>query len=150
YLKRRSACEHEPGSASDLARLLRPITRHELAAQRTRTHACAATRVTTFGEANGLAIRDVDLTRRQVVLEGTAQRMVEVFGVSLRNYDDGRRRFRARSGSLLIPTAIAPWTRAVLGFDLRPQVKRLPSLTGDGQGAGLLPTEIAALYGIPL
>jgi kumamolisin len=75
--------------------------------------------------------------------------MSEIFGASLGVYDDGHRRFRGRSGSLLIPAQIAPWTRAVLGFDQRPVVNRLPGLAGEGQGDGLLPTEIAALYGIP-
>jgi kumamolisin len=150
HLKRRTADKHEPGSAGDLARLLRPITREALVAQRVRTHARAAARVTKFAEASGLAVRDVDLTRRRVVLEGTARQMAEVFDASLRNYHDGHQKFRARTGSLRIPAEIAPWTRAVLGFDQRPQVKRLRSLAAAGQGAGLLPTDIAALYGIPL
>jgi kumamolisin len=150
HIKRRSPDKHAPGSAGDLARLLRPTTRQALAAQRARTHARAAARVTKFAEANGFAVRDIDLGTRRVVIEGTSRRMAEVFGVALRVYDDGSRQFRARSGSLQIPTAIAPWTRAVLGFDQRPQVKRLQRLAEAGQGAGLWPTANAALYGIPL
>ena len=47
---------------------------------------------------------------------------------------------------------IAPWTRAILGFDQRPQgVRGAPFQAIEGNsGAGLWPTEIAALYGIPL
>jgi kumamolisin len=150
HLKRRSLDKHAPGSAGDLARLLRPITRPALAAQRARTHARAAARITNFAAANGLTVRDVDLASRRVVLEGTAKRMAEIFGATLRNYEEAGRRFRARSGSLQIPKAIAPWTRAILGFDQRSQVKRLQSLAGTGQGDGLWPTKIAALYGIPL
>jgi kumamolisin len=54
---------------------------------------------------------------------------------------------------LTIPAEIAPWTRAILGFDERPlatEVTRLQPLAGAGAGPGLWPTEIAALYGIPL
>jgi kumamolisin len=53
----------------------------------------------------------------------------------------------ARFGALQIPREIFPWTRAVLGFDERPQ---LQNFAGEGQGGGLWPTEIAALCGIPL
>ena len=150
HLKRRSPDKFAPGSAGDLARLRRPITRQALAAQRARTHARAAVRVTGFAAANGLAVHEADLACRRVVLEGTARQMTDLFGVSLRMYDDGRALFRARTGPLLLPAEIAPWTRAVLGFDQRPLVQRLQSLAGAGQGDGLLPTDIAALYGLRL
>jgi kumamolisin len=150
HLKRRSPDKFAPGSAGDLARLRAPITREALAAQRARTHARAAARVTRFAKANGLVIRETDITSRRVVLEGTAQQMTELFGISLAMYDDGQRQFRARTGPLFVPAEIAPWTRAILGFDQRPLVRRLQRLAGAGQGDGLLPTEIAALYGLRL
>jgi kumamolisin len=155
HLKRRTRDrKYPPGSAADLARLARPVTRQALSAQRRRTHARAAARVTKFAEAHGLAVRGVDLPGRRVMLEGTARQMAEIFNATLRVYDDGRRQFRARVGQLMVPAEIAPWTRAILGFDQRPQIKRresrLQPLAGDGEGAGLWPTEIAALYGIPL
>ncbi len=78
----------------------------------------------------------------------------KLFGVTLRTYDDGHRRFRARVGRLMVPREIAPWTRAIIGFDQRPlaaaPVDRLQALALTGNGPGLWPTEIAALYGIPL
>ena len=40
-VKRRTADKFTPGSAGDLARLLKPVTRQALAAQRRRTHARA-------------------------------------------------------------------------------------------------------------
>jgi kumamolisin len=86
-----------------------------------------------------------------VEIEGTVRQMAEIFGATLRIYDDGRRRFRARVGQLVIPAEIAPWTRAVLGFDERPMpAYRLQAQAGAGAGSGLWPTEMAALYGIPL
>jgi kumamolisin len=146
HFKRRSA-DPVPGSKADLARLMKPITREALDQERVRTHSRAAARIVKFAAANGLAVRDVDLTSRRVVLEAPARHIADVFGTTLRLYHDGERQFRARSGSLEVPRAIAPWTRAVLGFDERPQVR---PLNGNADGNGLWPTEIAALYGIPL
>jgi kumamolisin len=154
HLKRRSLDKFQPGSAGDLARLSQPMTRRALAAQRKRTHARAAARVRKFAKANRLVVRGVDLAGRVVTLEGSARQMSRIFGATLCLYDDGDRRFRARIGQLTIPVEIAPWTRAILGFDQRPlaarRVNRLQPLAGAGAGTGLWPTEVAALYGIPL
>jgi kumamolisin len=76
--------------------------------------------------------------------------MRALFGAALHKYDDGQREFRARSGALKIPAELVPWTRAMLGFDQRPQVHKLKALAGNGVGEGLWPTDIASLYGIPL
>jgi kumamolisin len=154
HLKRRSADKFQAGSAGDLARLSQPVTRQALATQRRRTDGRAAARIKKFAQANRLIVSDVDLAGRCVQLEGTARQMADIFGATLRIYDDGRRQFRARVGQLMVPVEIAPWTRAILGFDQRPQVKRvkrpLETLEGVEAAAGLWPTEIAALYGIPL
>jgi kumamolisin len=154
HLKRRSPDKFQPGSAGDLERLSRPITRRALAAQRRRTHGRAAARINKLAKANGVVVRSIDLAERVVVLEAPAQRMTEIFGARLGIYDDGIIRFRARVGQLMIPKEIAPWTRAILGFDQRPvaarPVNRIRALAGAASGSGLWPTEIAALYGIPL
>ena len=120
HLKRRTPDRFPAGSAGDLARLSKPITRHALKAQRRRTHARAAARVTKLAAATGLSVGPVDLLARTVTLEGTVRQMAQIFGATLRLYDDGKRRFRARVGQLTIPAEIAPWTRAILGFDARP------------------------------
>ncbi|MEH2563000.1 S53 family peptidase [Bradyrhizobium sp. AZCC 2289] len=154
HLKRRSPDQFQPGSAGDLARLSKPITRRALSAQRRRTHARAAARIRKLAKANHVTVRSFDLAQRIVVLEATARTLAEVLGATLRIYDDGRDRFRARVGQLMIPRAIAPWTRAILGFDTRPFAARpvnfVRPLAGAGSGPGLWPTEVAALYGIPL
>ncbi|MGC2777189.1 MAG: S53 family peptidase, partial [Bradyrhizobium sp.] len=154
HVKRRTPDAFVPGSAGDLARLTaKPITRRALAAQRRRTHARAAARIEKFALASGLKVGTVDLAQRTVVLEGTARQMAEVFSATLRRYDDGRRQFRARIGQLTVPTEIAPWTRAILGFDQRPlaaPVDRVQPQAGDGTDTGRWPTEIASLYGIPI
>jgi len=153
HLKRRTPDRFQPGSAGDLARLSKPITRRALRAQRLRTHAAAAERVKKLAAAKGLTVGPADLLARTVTIEGTARQMARTFGATLRIYDDGQRRFRARIGQLTVPAEIAPWTRAILGFDERPlasEVTRLKPLAGVGAGPGLWPTEMAKLYGIPL
>jgi kumamolisin len=154
YLKRRSPDKFLPGSTGDLARLSRPITRRALAAQRGRTHARAAARIRKAAKSYGLAVRDIDLVQRTVTLVGPARLMTRIFDATLRVYDDGHRRFRARVGQLRVPKEIAPWTRAILGFDQRPMmarpVTRLQALAGAADGPGLWPTQIASLYEIPL
>jgi kumamolisin len=147
HIKRRSPDKFRPGSTGDLARFARSLTRAALSAQRARTHAAAATRIARFAKANRITLRKVDLPRRRVVLEGSARRLSEIFGATLRTYDDGYQSFRARTGSLLIAKEIMPWTRAILGFDQRPLAR---NLAGAGSGEGLWPNQLAALYGIPL
>jgi len=150
HVKRRGRRRPAPGSRADLARLLAPTTREALAAERARTHGPIIDRFVAFAHGNGLEVLETDPAGRTVTLRGSAGRLRALFGAALHQYDDGRRQFRARSGALTIPAEIAPWTRAILGFDLRPQVQRLKAQAGSGLGQGLWPTEIASLYGIPL
>ncbi|QPF83509.1 S8 family serine peptidase [Bradyrhizobium genosp. L] len=153
YLKRRTPDAFQPGSAGDLARLAKPITRPALAAQRRRTHGRAAERIKKLAAKFHVTVLDIDLSQRIVTLAATARLLTEVLGATLRIYDDGQCRFRARVGTLVVPKEIAPWTRAILGFDDRPVFRpapRLRALAGNGAGAGLWPTEVAARYGIPL
>jgi kumamolisin len=142
--------DREPGSAADLAALARPTTRRALARQRAVENAAAIAAITRFAERNGLTVRSVQAGRRCIVLRGTTARMTRAFAAVLRIYDDGQDRFRGRSGSLKVPPSIARWTRSVLGFDQRPQVKLRPrSLAGLSVSTGLWPNAVAALYGIP-
>ncbi len=153
YVKRRTPDEFTPGSAGDLARLARPVTRRQLATQRHRSHASAAARITRLAAERGFTVVATDLVARTVALEGTARQMAETFGATLRTYRDGERVFRARVGGLTVPAEIAPWTRAILGFDQRPLRTTRPLLRARGSAgsdSGLWPTDIAARYGIPL
>jgi kumamolisin len=152
HVKRRTADKYAPGSAGDLARLAEPWTRATLARQRKRTHGRAVQRIVKFAKARRLKVCEVDVPGRRVVIEGSARRMSQIFGAALVNYvqQDGRR-FRARTGRLMIPTEIAPWTRAILGFDQRPIARTyLRSASGAGSANALWPTDMAGLYGIPL
>jgi kumamolisin len=57
-----------------------------------------------------------------------------MFGADVQIYDDGAQRFRARTGVLRIPREIAPWTRAVVGFDQRPLLLAVPAMRRTGCG----------------
>lgn len=155
YLKRRSPDTFATGSAQDFARLLKPVSQRALAAQRRKTHARAAARVVKFAALHGLDVTAIDLASRAVTVEGSVRKLTTAFGATLRLYQDDNGTFRARTGSLSVTSDIAPWVRAVLGFDQRPQAgpqrgQPLQSLAGIAAGPGLWPSEIAALYGIPL
>ncbi|MBR0900912.1 S8/S53 family peptidase [Bradyrhizobium tropiciagri] len=153
YVKRRSPDAFQPGSAGDLARLAKPVTRQQLATQRHRSHAPAIARIVRLAKQRGLTVGRSDPLARTVELQGTARQMAEIFGATLRIYRDGVREFRARVGGLTTPAEIAPWTRAILGFDQRPLRTKPPLMRAQadtGSGSGLWPTDIAARYGIPL
>ncbi|MGY3443499.1 MULTISPECIES: S53 family peptidase [unclassified Bradyrhizobium] len=156
YVKRRTPDAFQPGSAGDLARLAKPVTRRQLATQRHRSHAPAIARIVRLAKARRLIVGRSDPVARTVELQGTARQMAEIFGATLRIYRDGTREFRARVGGLTVPAEIAPWTRAILGFDQRPLRSlraRAPlarAQADPGGGDGLWPTDIAARYGIPL
>src|ERR1700726_119709 len=151
HLKNPSTKRRRTGSAVDLADLMEPITRRALAHRRAAEYATAAEAIGKYASASGLGVREVDLTRRCIVLSGTVERLSKSFGASLRLHQVAGERFLGRIGPLVVPRTIAPWTRAVLGLDHRPHVRRrLENLSGDGTGSGLWPTEVAALYDFPL
>lgn len=153
HVKRRTPDRFQVGSEGDLNRLAKPVTRRALASQRRRTHGRATARIRKLAAHYGLTVERIDFVARIVVLQGAAWQMAEIFGAMLRIYDDGQCRFRARVGQLLVPAEVAPYVRAILGFDQRPMHAPKPFVraqAGVGAGAGLWPTQMAALYGIPL
>src|SRR5689334_21546913 len=89
YLKQQTRGDYPPGSAEDLARLSKPITRRALAAQRRRTHGRAAERITKLAAHFRVKVLRTDLSQRIVVLETTVRKATEVLGATLRMYDDG-------------------------------------------------------------
>jgi kumamolisin len=149
YLKDPAAEEHHAEVTESVSsRVL--LSRRALARRRAREYAPAALAIAKFAAKHGLVVRRKSLARRCVLLRGTMKQIGAAFGTSLRLFDDGTQRFRVRSGPLLVSRDIAPFTRAVLGLDHRPQARhRAQSLAGAGAGPGLWPDEIARLYDIP-
>jgi kumamolisin len=148
HFRRRTPAPPE-GSAKDLARLRRRMSRASLDRQRARTHARAAARIAKFMRANGVEARDIDFARRRMTLRAPARVLTALFHATVRLYASEGRTFRGRTGVLQIPRRIAPWTRAVVGFDQRPLGQR-PASAGVGDAANpLWPTQVAQLYGVP-
>src|SRR5581483_4192066 len=97
---------------------------------------------------------------RTVRLVGTAAAFSAAFGATLRRVRVGRRLYRARTGWLSVPAALAGVIRAVLGFDTRPFFTRpgrrtrragprAPMAGPGGMFTGYLPPDIARMYGMP-
>ena len=104
-----------------------------------------------FARAHGITVRDIDLASRRMVWEAPARMLMDMFGATVRLYRQDGRTFQARTGALRIPRAIAPWTRAVVGFDQRPLLPLRPAAdAAAAAGDALWPTQVAARYGIPL
>ncbi|MGH6925614.1 MAG: S53 family peptidase [Propylenella sp.] len=102
-----------------------------------------------FAAEHALSVHKVDCTRRSVALTGMVDKVAAAFGTTIRSYEHKGKHFLGRSGALTVPGDLAPWTRAVLGLDQR-LLGCLMAQSGSSGSAGLWPTELAALYGVPL
>ena len=147
HLRHPAEPDHAPGSAEDFAALAVPTTRRRLALERARLFAPARAPLAEFAAQHGLRLGRLRATRRTVKLYGAAAQLSEAFGATLVAFEAEGRRFRARTGPLTAPDDLAPWIRAVVGFDTRAPSLRPASDPTDG--LGLWPREIAALYGLP-
>jgi kumamolisin len=130
YLQLPLAERHDAGSAADLAKLLVPITRQELAERRQIEYRDAMAAFEVFTSQHGLAMH-ANLAQRRIQLTGPAEKLAALFGAAV-----------------AMPPEIAPWISAVTGFGQRPLALRANAESGGGHG--LWPTEVAALYGMPL
>jgi len=109
-------------------------------------------KVTEFAGENHLRVSDVSLARRTVKLQGTAADIMRAFDTKLERYEFDGRAYRARSGSINLPSEFAESVEAVLGLDSRPQAKahfRVKSAAAAG-GVSYTPRQVAELYQFPL
>ncbi|MGC2639875.1 MAG: S53 family peptidase [Acidobacteriaceae bacterium] len=127
-----------------------------------------------FAHQHGLAVDESasSLSRRTLVLRGTAQAMERAFGVELHDYEEGEspvsgpprvpkgRRFHAFIGQVSLPETHAGLVDAVLGLDARPVAKPHFRLRRDlsssatptaqqGQAQPFNPPQVAQLYDFP-
>jgi kumamolisin len=125
-------------------------SRAQLLAVRTTQHAGDVVLVREFAKDHGLSVVSEEPARRLVKLRGTAAQLEAAFRTKLSHFDDGRRKFRARSGSLHLPVDLLPVVEAVLGLDTRPAAEpRLVFRPAAATSTGHLPNEVAALYAFP-
>jgi kumamolisin len=149
HLRNPARVQPPDASAEDLDELSAPVTRRTLARRRALEYAPAENLFRSFARKHRLTVHRVDLTRRTIRLTGTPDQLKRAFGAALGHRRIGDHDFLARTGYLSVPATIAPWTRAVLGLDQRPYDAGLATLATSGNGPGLWPSEVAALYGIP-
>lgn len=115
------------------------------------TDPVAAQAVSKFAADHGLNIVDQTKASGRIVLEGSPENMQRAFGTTLQQFEQNGAQFRGRSGTLSVPTEVAPHIRGVLGLDNRPQyhtnyvkLSDLPVELGGTQGTGLVAGEAAA------
>ena len=106
--------------------------------------------ISKFVSTSGLSIVKIDASRRLIKVSGTADKLEAAFRTKLHYYNDGKTPFRARAGSLSVPSDVVNSIEAVLGLDTRPIAN--PKLTRHANPhaiVGHLPNEVAKLYGFP-
>jgi kumamolisin len=118
----------------------------------------------TFAHQHGLAVDEAasSLSRRTIVMRGTAQAMEQAFGVELHDYEDAttKKRYHTFSGQVSMPETHAPLVEAVLGLDARPVAKphvrflkdlktRTSTPGATAQPTAFNPPQVAALYDFP-
>ncbi len=116
------------------------------------TDPAAADAVHKFAADHNLTVTDQTRASGRFVLEGSAEQMQKAFGTTLQQFQgENGELFRGRSGTLSVPTEVAPHIRAVLGLDNRPQfhtnyvkLSDLPPELGGTRGDGLVAAEGAA------
>jgi kumamolisin len=110
-----------------------------------------------FAHDHGLSVDEgaSSLSRRTIVMRGTAQALQAAFGVDLHNYEREGHTFHAFQGGISVPAAHADIIESVLGLDTRPvatphfrlmdKKKKKPS----PKATSYTPPQVAALYDFP-
>lgn len=80
-------------------------------------------RVRDFAREYGLEVRDADLAKRTLVLQGPAIGFVRAFSVNFARFVAAGAVFRAHVNELIVPPELHPAVVAVLGLDERPAAR---------------------------
>lgn len=149
YLRHRRPVRRRPGSAIDFSELTKRITLGELRIERRRILKGLVERVRRFAKRQGITVKAVDFLGRKVTLRARAADVERTFSTRLLWIDDGGdRRYYPRRVPVL-PRQLKSIAHAVLGLDTRkPEFSRLRENASANDGGGLLPSEIARLYGL--
>lgn len=120
-------------------------------------------KVEQFARENGLRVESSNPVHRTVTLLGTADAYSKAFGVALRMYESGGKKFRGREGEILIPAELQGIVTSVTGLDNRPFAKphyRVRRAAGASAApaasaaaaavpSGFTPVQLASLYNFP-
>jgi kumamolisin len=104
-----------------------------------------------FAEQHNLNVVRESAARRSVILAGTVVDLNKAFGVSLKTYAYPGGTYRGRTGSVKIPSKIAPVIEGVFGLDNRPVAKRHGSApqAASGNVRAFTGAELAKIYNFP-
>jgi kumamolisin len=149
YLRHRRPVRRRPGSAVDFAELTKRVTLKELKAERRLILKGSIEQIRRFAKRQGLTVKAVDFLGRNVTLRAKASDAERIFSTRLLWMDDaGERRHYPRREPRL-PRQLARIAHAVLGLDTRkPRLSKLRENAVAENGSGLLPSQIARLYGL--
>ena len=91
--------------------------------------------VEAFASAHGLAVAQVDLAARTVILTGRCADFAQAFQVQLARYEYKGGSYRGRTGHVNIPSELKDIVRSVHGLDNRPQAQAHFRLATSGSAA---------------
>lgn len=146
YLKHRPP--RRPGSAADLAALSQRVDRGELAAERNKALARPMALIRRFADKHGMRIRRLDALRARVILSARRTDLERAFKTRLKQVTVGDSACHCPQDTPRIPAPLRTIVEAVVGLDQRPRLGRLRARAGPVAAGGLLPSDIARLYGI--
>lgn len=112
-------------------------------------------RIQAFADDYGLRVEQTHAHGGTAILEGSVQQFDAAFRVDLRQFQQGERRFRGRTGAVSIPKALEGIVTAVLGLDDRPQARpptralERPPEVAAAIAQQYTPAQLAELYGFP-
>ena len=107
-------------------------------------------RVAEFASRNGLTVTGQEPARRLIKLSGTAEKLEAAFQTTLHEYGSAGGTFRARTGTLHLPTDLGDSVAAVLGLDQRPiATPKLRPLVDTAALSGFLPNAVGRMYDFP-
>jgi kumamolisin len=108
--------------------------------------------VQSFARDAGLTVVSTDAGRRVVVLRGTAETVSTAFGAQFEGMyrpADGAGPYRARSGPLTVPAALAEVVTGVYGIDDRPQARIHLRRVRAAAHTSYTPVQVAEAYAFP-
>lgn len=149
YLRHRLRVRRRPGSAIDLAELGKRITLAQLRTERRRILKHSIAQVRKFAKRFGMKVRRVDVLGRCVTLSAKARDAERAFSTRLIWVDDNGDLRHCPRRAPRMPQPLKRIAHAVVGLDTRkPRLSRLRENVIANAGDGLLPSEIARLYGL--
>jgi kumamolisin len=112
-------------------------------------------KVGAFAAANNLAIAQVNLAARSVILTGKAADFAKAFRVQLECYEHSGGTYRGRTGAVSIPSELSKIVQSVTGLDDRPQAQAHFRVAVDdpanpsATSTSYTPLQIAQAYNFP-